>query len=876
MFIGNSATTNAGAIYLTGTGSYKDNGSTFAGNKAQQGGAILVYGEATVHGSTFEANEATGDDTTKGGGAIQVSTGNLTIQGGTFSNNKSGYYGGAITGCEKATVTIFNGTIIENSIGKTGSALCFYGCSTVVLDTVTVSNNKNGTNGVIYLNAGTLTARGITATGNSANRGGVFYISGGTVVSINDSVLTGNEAKGQNGWGGAIYIGKSQILTLTNCTISNNKAILGGGIYAAEGVMYTLAGSTTITGNEAANGGSDRYYFNEKHLVCGDTTCGCGAEHTTTENWKPIVTEAELKAAVVTGGNYYLVDDIAVTGTLTLGADFSLCLSGRVLSSANGQTLFMVGVHTLTLTDCDRTEHKGYIDPETNLWVEGTYSGTEDVTEVILYGGMIKGGQASHGGAIHVQGSDGVYGTLLAYHVNFVNNVTTTQAGAIYANTANVTLYKTTFVANASATGGAIYATKTTDQPVKTIECMFIGNSATANGGAIYLTAPGSYKDNGSTFAVNKAQQGGAVMVYGVASFNGSVFSGNTAVRGGAIYATKALTVADCEFVENKATGELENPDKPGELLENQGGAIYVSGATVEITDTLFDSNMADAKGGAIYVTGTSANALKTKNCEFVDNAAMTNGGAIYLTGTASCVDNGSNFIGNIAQQGGAAMVYGEAEFVGSTFDANEATGGSSTKGGGAIQVNGGKLTVKGGAFSNNKSGYYGGAITGCEKATVTISDGTIIENSIGKTGSALCFYGCTTVELNTVTVRNNKNATNGVIYLNTGELKVIALSATGNSANKGGVFYISGGTSVSITDSVLTGNEAEGQNGWGGAIYIAKNQILTLTNCTISNNKAILGGGIYATSGVAYTIEGTTTITGNEASTNGDDEYRP
>jgi parallel beta-helix repeat protein/predicted outer membrane repeat protein len=194
-----------------------------------------------------------------GGGAIAATaTININIVGGKFTGNSSGYYGGAISvGSTTATATnvsISGGTIIENSIGKTGSALWFKTTGAVTVDTITVQNNKNGTNGVIYITAGTHTYNNVTATGNQSNKGGVFYISGG-IVEITNSLLTENTASGNDGLGGAIYVSTSNTLTLKGCTISDNEAKVGGGVYATK--SFTADEATQITDNTDSSEGAD-------------------------------------------------------------------------------------------------------------------------------------------------------------------------------------------------------------------------------------------------------------------------------------------------------------------------------------------------------------------------------------------------------------------------------------------------------------------------------------------------------------------------------------------------------------------------------------------------------------------------------------------
>ena len=254
LFEANTATNHGGAIYVTYTGepavgsTLEMTGGQFKQNRAIAGGAVSgrTHSVMSFNGVTFLENAATATSSSNpGGGAIHVNSGELTVTGCTFDGNTSGYYGGAITG-DVSTVTLNGGTTVRNSRGKTGAALYFKGAGTVTMDTVTLENNGTGTNGVIYFNGGTNTLTGITATGNTADKGGVFYISGGT-VTVSDSTFSGNTATAE---GGVFRIsGSSTKVTLNGCEITGNSAPLGGGLYAAKGVSYTIDESTVVAGN---------------------------------------------------------------------------------------------------------------------------------------------------------------------------------------------------------------------------------------------------------------------------------------------------------------------------------------------------------------------------------------------------------------------------------------------------------------------------------------------------------------------------------------------------------------------------------------------------------------------------------------------------
>ncbi|PKL66731.1 MAG: hypothetical protein CVV28_10055 [Methanobacteriales archaeon HGW-Methanobacteriales-1] len=212
---------------------------------------------------------------------------------------------------------------------------------------------------------------------------------------------------------------------------------------------------------------------------------------------------------------------------------------------------------------------------------------------------------------------------------------------------------------------------------------------------------------------------------------------------GGAIHNYGNLTVTECTFTNNTATGD--------------GGAIYNEG-NLTVTSSTFTNNTADL-GGAIYNNW----ALTVTDSDFINNTAPNNGGAIY-NNYSNLTVTGSTFTNNTAQDGvlyqgniGGAIFnnYGNLTVTGSTFNNNIANGAASGGGnggaiinmdgnltvscstftnntadlGGAI-ANYGNLTVTSSTFNNNTASYRGGAIYNSARGTVTMSFCQIVGNT--------------------------------------------------------------------------------------------------------------------------------------------------
>ena len=91
-------------------------------------------------------------------------------------------------------------------------------------------------------------AAGVTVSGGGTSR--VFQVDTGVTASISGLTITGGNAN--NGGGLANYGG---MVTLTDCTVSDNSASNnGGGVYLNNGGTATLT-DCTVTGNSSSSNG---------------------------------------------------------------------------------------------------------------------------------------------------------------------------------------------------------------------------------------------------------------------------------------------------------------------------------------------------------------------------------------------------------------------------------------------------------------------------------------------------------------------------------------------------------------------------------------------------------------------------------------------
>lgn len=360
--------------------------------------------------------------------------------------------------------------------------------------------------------------------------------------------------------------------------------------------------------------------------------------------------------------------------------------------------------------------------------------------------------------------------------------------------------------------------------------------NTTQSGGAIY--SEGTLTMEKVTFAGNTGRSGGAIFNTGPSlTITDSIFRLNSVTGdgnyslGGAIYNTGTLVIRGSTFEDNAGSGNV------------YGGAIYQTGGpSTTITNTLFTNNTVNYWGGAIYA---ASQALSLTNVTFTRNNASY-GGAVYTTKRCTTINVvNSNFTENRASGLGGAIYIPSNEtnkiIVNNTgFYRNTAT-----LEGGAILLMRGELTVIDSEFIDNQASFNllggrvsGGAIFIDKYSSLTINNGTFINNTASNTGAAVSISNDSTG----VNIQNSRFEDNSVRQPSPG------------IDSQGGALYIGMRVvNAQINNTVFTNNQGE----YGGAIYIDEDGIASVTNSNISNNQATdgFGGAIFKGDGGSLTI---------------------
>ena len=896
---GNTATGQGGGVWANNQAAVTISNCTMNGNIAKNGhaGGLIFYrsdgnaGALSLTGCTitnnicknehnFGVTAGTDIDDDRGAG-VYIENISAEIKGCTISNNTTPYGKG--------------GGIFFRSPGKS-----------LLVDNCTISNNeahdtnaynatKAGHGGGIYVeNASSVTVNGSTITGNKCDdRGGGICVDLATSFSIdgNSKAISGNIA---GALGGGIYT--KVPLTVTNALIgaegAPNKAngSHGGGIYA-DGVNVTLGENTNVQYNWTYNHGSGVYI----------TKGSASAQPTLTLSSNAAINDNQ--AYTGSGGGVYLDDaKLSMAGESSIHGNFANTHGGGVYLSSgsisvsdtpqihsNSANLNGGGIYSKVALTLSGSLMIGDASDDTmgNTAIYSHGGGIYCEQDVTLTNVMVCHNKAtgtdSNGGGICVVAGKKV---TLSGACKVEYNTTTNNGGGVYINTGTITTANATsvsFTGNyAGALGGALFIDSAS---VSLKNSYFTDNKAGNNGGGIYCKNTALALDSTNLFDGNMAG----------ADKTGNAISGGSG-NGGAIYfffeeGTGKLTLTTVEMKNNKALRGA-NMTSGG-----HGGAISIGKSTLELSGTMnIHDNYAGGNGGAINLDDTTLT-VTGGTTTIQANEAGVNGGGVYMdagcsinTASSTATHFTSNYAGNC---GGGICLYSatSATLTNAKFQTNAAG-----YDGGGIYCTGMNLTLN---STNTVDGNRAGTI----KASDTVSN-------IGGRGGGIFFNGSgKTLTLNAVEIQNNvarrveanKNGHGGAIFVEgcnlsmTGAVKIhdneadcnggginltnVALTSTAvnsvspqiykNTAAQGGGILVENTAaqdwaSISMT---IGGASGEGNNATldGGGIFIHGTTMTFGASVVVKYNRAGQnGGGIYSSG--SLTLNKTQTITYNYA----------
>ena len=647
---------NGAAIVVTDTG--KDitgaiTGSNFTNNKAQYGGAIYICeGNIAISDSLFENNSADVE-----GGAIDIDSAInnpiVTVENSKFVNNTPQ----AIHNSKELHLGIETFTDLQNAIGLVDGIL--------TLDSdiaMTDDEAANFVNGVIINKNIRIDGKGHTI--DAKNLGRIFKINNWCDVTLTNVTLTNGNAT----VGGAIYnFGNLDLvhvnfvnntakyggaimnyaygLVLDDSTFTNNTAKIGGAIYNSEDCF--VVDNSTFTNNTAKIGGAI-YNYGIGFVVGNSTFVNNSA--------------ADGAGAILNGGRGFVV------GNSTFANNTATSKGGAIYNYGIG---FVVGNSTFAN---NTAEDAGAVYNEGDNSVVGNST-------------FVNNTATSIGGAILNNGK------LVVDNSAFEDNAANYYGGAIFnwddlqvTNSAfdgnDILVRNIRAMDNVDHGGAAIYNWKNGKLDIS--KSNFTNNIKNYKNGNLLVGAVATIGDatiSDSYFVNNSGRWGGALSVMGgefsiatnFIDIDGTKFVNNSALYGGAMFVWGSnYSISNSVFDNNSAFGKGNMTPN-----NNNGGALVVTQGNIPISGTIINSNFTNNKaqyGGAAWINeGT----VDISNSNFINNTATVEAGAIgfepaYTKITATVY--GTNFINNTAGvDGGAIYSNGDLRISDSDFDNNKA-----------------------------------------------------------------------------------------------------------------------------------------------------------------------------------------------------------
>jgi hypothetical protein len=272
---------------ITAAGDLTLNETTISGVTTGGYGGAVYFGINNAGGSVRLIDSSILDAYSTG----LVTTGVATLDGSTVSGNGlaggAQYFGAGIANRNGGSLVLRNSTVTGNKGFRVGGIHNDKDSTATLIDSVVSGNYASfpqGLGGGIS-NRGSLDLVRSTVSGNRAYYGAGGIDNSGT-ATLARSTVSANTAKGGFG-GGGINNWETGILTVTNSTVSGNRAVYGGGL-SNRGKLTIV--SSTVTRNEVWVGTEPAWHSGGgllnhpgatvtlQHSIVSGNTAGAGPE----------------------------------------------------------------------------------------------------------------------------------------------------------------------------------------------------------------------------------------------------------------------------------------------------------------------------------------------------------------------------------------------------------------------------------------------------------------------------------------------------------------------------------------------------------------------------------------------------------------------
>ena len=960
-----SGTFNGGAVYVNG-GKFTMTGGVIKNNRAG-GGNVLGDGGAVYIGAggkfTMTGGEISGNTVSRNGGGVAVVKGTFEMTGNAkISGNKAQmdyrhyeHKGGGVFVGASGTFTMSGNAGVEGNLVRNGySDSVAQGAGIYVSEGGTFTMSEKSS-----LKSNTMTSQ-YQSDAKNLYGGGVFV--GGT-MSLNGGTIEDNTAFYE---GGGLYVDTKGTVNLGTGTIivrnNTSEKTTGHNLYLpgakkliaptgpADGSSITLSlplariqkaeGTAVITNTDKdIRNGDKRFAFEAEKITLvrdgdGNDVLAMIPAHTHDGiTYTPVYSLAEIPSNAT--GNYYLLQDSKMSGTVTVGANntVNVCLNGH-----KSEPIYFKNSGTLNITDCKHgTATPGYITGYSyssgSNNIETISGSTLNLTNVTVKEKTGSTFISATGATVNISGceySNNKSGFLVAStgskvtvtDSTFKNN--TMGAPTLWftdkgATTGSFTVKNCTFTGNTNTYSNVNYETSrgcaiNSGCPGTTLieNCTITGNTTSGDGGGIYLYGKGTATIRDTTVEDNEAKwHGGGIAVE---CTNAPVFTGKVVVKNNKskipynVYYQDMTTVVRCNtFVRSGSTittdsGFNANASSIG-LSALDVPALVVSGNTSTkgffVDDKDFVLRPTTSTSGPLLTSGNTGLELWHNGkghthcvCGTGENTADSEHTHETLTwiGVTELKD---------LPAGNYYLLRGYSEAWAPTKDINLCLNGLGIYTGAGdnaiIDVDDSNDVAvtdcnesKPGTISGN--GWYSRDVYVTSGSTFTLWNGkltgydTDLDASDWQqpmSGGAVWLKGGKFVMNGGSISSRSKNGHGGVVYMtgatfimNGGSLSGTALKGSGGAVCAySGTFTMNGGTITGKAADTYSQLKYEtwGVAGCGGAVY-AEYTNININGGTITGSSAAEGGGIYAKK-ATLTI-GKANITDNTAAKGGGGIY--
>jgi hypothetical protein len=676
-------------------------------------------------------------------------------------------------GSAPATITLTQGPLV---LANTSNSVAVYDGPGQGL--VTISGNE--ASGVFQVNQGvTASLTGVTITAGSTSGVGGGLVDEGT-TTLTDCTISGNTSTSPNSFsgGGAFFIGRTGILYLDQCTISDNSASQDGGAVFNYG--QTTLVDCTISDNSAGalGGGFFNSYPDSSITLTGCTISGNSAAR---------------------GGGLYNDDHVTLT---------NCTISGDTAKYGGG----IENYGTVNLTACTISANSAaQAGGGLYNFSASSYQSTISLTDTIVAGNTGAGGNADDIGGnqsgnvtgsynlIGIGGSGGIVndanGDIVLTNLSFLglaplgDNGGPTQTMALMADS----------VAINEGTAAGITVDQR-GQPVNVPE-PDIGAFQTQTGQLpTFIFRVTSDLDDGSS----------GTLRWAIVQANSVRNASNIVLELGISAST--ITLSQGQF-------ELENTTNLISIYDGSGqGPVTISGAdngrvvqidqgvSASLTGLTITGGNTSGNGGGLYNEGTAS----LTDCIIESNTSTssahdTGGGGIFNSANSQLTLDACTLAGNSSSRdGGGLFNQGTATLAACTVDSNSV----SVNGGGLFNDASAAITVTGTTISGN---FASGAGSGLNNdGTAALVDCTISGDTGAFAGGGISQYDPGSISLTNCTLSGNSGRYGGGLEI-AGTANVMACTISGNSAAVGGGIYNYGtrsySSTVSLMDTIVAGN---------------------------------------------------------------------